>query len=193
MAIELQIRKKPDNVWEHIKVSDGSVTIFSDFFVRWNGTTMEISEPNGNDNFRYNIIQVAVYDDTSGGNEETFTDSLVMASRLKELGYPAYKQVIIQDRFYEDLSVSGTFTVDYSNYETYRLTLTGNTVINETNIPNLGDSKPITLYIDGNFNLDFPTDWKIYQQGNYNGLNMNRLVVEVVKPTFYSFDVSQIG
>ncbi|NNE33301.1 MAG: SGNH/GDSL hydrolase family protein [Winogradskyella sp.] len=86
----LQIRKKV-GVWQHIKVDQGNQTlILSNFYCRWTGDKMEITEPSGKDNASYDYSDIHVFDDTDASVDETFASSLLLAQRLKELDYPGF-------------------------------------------------------------------------------------------------------
>ena len=104
--IKLQIRKQNGNIWKHIKVDENNDEfILSKFTARWNKTSMEVTEISGVDNARYDISEIAVYDDTDLSVQETFTSILTMAIRLKALGYTAFQSesvLIIADLISSD-------------------------------------------------------------------------------------------
>jgi len=116
MAIKLQIRKQNGNIWKHIKVDENNDEfILSKFTARWSSESMEVTELSGVDNARYLISEIGVYDDTSAGTEETFTSILLMAIRLKALGYTAFQvetEVLTADLISSDVSNALTLGID---------------------------------------------------------------------------------
>ena len=127
MAILLQIRKKSGNVWSHYRVTKNSSILISKFHARADGNTVEVTEPTGSDNLRFSYNEIAVYDDTSLGTEETFANPLALFQRLKALGYTAFSspsEVVVADLISSDegnsiiLGGDGLLFVDLSPYVT---------------------------------------------------------------------------
>lgn len=91
MAI-LEIRKKnTENIWTHTK--SGVQIILSKGTFRIGGNYFELTENSGVDQFieyRTLITDIRLYDETSGGSEETFATPLELATRLKALNYPFF-------------------------------------------------------------------------------------------------------
>lgn len=92
MAIKLQIRKQPNNVWQYIDVTvtPNKVLSSSKQHLLANDDTIEYTEPYGNDFARALYNETAVYDDTASGTEETFASALELITRLKVLGNPSF-------------------------------------------------------------------------------------------------------
>lgn len=82
--------------------------------------------------------------------------------------------------YIKNISVSGGYTVDF-DIATHRLTLTGNTTFTESNLPDSGFSKTITLHINGNFGVIFPASWTTFISGEYDGTaTLNTIVIETI-------------
>jgi len=75
--------------------------------------------------------------------------------------------------------VTGNYNIDWSIADTWKLTLTGNTTITQSNLPTGTNSKTITLYITGAFSLTFPVNW-VVTSGTYDGVGRKQIVVECI-------------
>ena len=59
------------------------------------------------------------------------------------------------------VSVSTSYDIDWNASGNWDLTLTGNTVINQSNTPVLNKEKTITIHVKGDFALILPAEWVI--------------------------------
>lgn len=66
-------------------------------------------------------------------------------------------------------TVTGTYNIDWSAGDVWNLTLTGNTILTESNLPPSGKTKTINLQIAGNFTLAYPSGWVTFITGSYSG------------------------
>ena len=90
------------------------------------------------------------------------------------------EQIVGGEIYIKNISISGGYTVDF-NVDTHRLTLIGNTTFSESNLPDSGFSKTITLHINGNFGVVFPASWTTFISGAYNGTApLNTIVIETI-------------
>lgn len=76
------------------------------------------------------------------------------------------------------VSVSTSYDIDWNASGNWDLTLTGNTVINQSNTPVLNKEKTITIYVKGDFALILPAEWVIKNGGVYDGVNGSQIVVQ---------------
>jgi hypothetical protein len=75
-------------------------------------------------------------------------------------------------------SVTGTYSIDY-NIDIHRLTLTGNTTFTESNLPPTGKGRTITLEVNGDFGVVFPSSFTTFLTGEYKGTaTLNTIVIE---------------
>lgn len=100
MAIKLQIRKKAGNVWDYYDVDKDETSSSSKQFMVTKDETVEFTQPYGNDFARFTLSEIAVYDDTASGTEETYSTIPELSARLKALGNPSFYRsgdVVIAD------------------------------------------------------------------------------------------------
>jgi len=90
MPIELEIRKKPGNVWEYVKVNSSESYSSSKQHMTSTQTSVKFKEPYGNEFVDYDVSVIGVYDDTASSTEETYATVSLLADRLKSLGNPAF-------------------------------------------------------------------------------------------------------
>lgn len=96
------------------------------------------------------------------------------------------------ERLQEDLTVSGTFDLDYDLYETFNLVLTGITTFTESNLPTSGtDTKVLVINITGDFALTYPAGWSTNITGAYDGTVNNVIVVQYFKSGTYKVQITQ--
>ena len=76
-------------------------------------------------------------------------------------------------------NTSGNYNLDYSDDVTfYKLTLTADTTITESNLPSTLENTTITLKITGNFALTVPTAWGDIDGDSYDGAVYNFYAVQ---------------
>lgn len=92
-----------------------------------------------------------------------------------------------KDRLIENTSVTGAYALDYSSYELWNLTLTGNTTFSESNL----EPKTIIIRCTGNYALTFPSGWSSGITGVYNGTLSNVIVVQNFKSGLYKVSIIQ--
>lgn len=90
MPIKLQIRKKSGNVWEFVDVEKNKTFSSSKQFMRSTNSEVSFKEPYGNDFAVDDVSEIAVYDDSDTGAEETFATVSLLGARLRELKAPIY-------------------------------------------------------------------------------------------------------
>ena len=96
------------------------------------------------------------------------------------------------DRLNVDSTVTGTYDIVWSDYETHDLTLTGSTTITDSGYPPSSYSKVLTLYITGNHILTLPTNWTTNIIGEYDQqASLNQVVVEYISSGKYWVTISQ--
>lgn len=84
----------------------------------------------------------------------------------------------------EDHAVADNYEIDWTK-ETYYLTMVDDTVFTETNLPAVGTTKEIKLYLTGNFVPTFPAGWTTNLVGSYKGADVNEVVVKYIKAGVY--------
>jgi hypothetical protein len=84
----------------------------------------------------------------------------------------------------ENTSATGTFNLDLNAFDTYELTLTGNTTLTVSNTPAVGETKVVTLGIISTTTetLTLPVGWNIYGSYGANG-KRNKLTIEFINTT----------
>ena len=76
-------------------------------------------------------------------------------------------------------SVMGTYNIDWSAGNVWDLTLTGNTTLTETNLPDTGKTKTITLEVSGNYTLTYLAGWTSKITGAYSGTaTLNTITIQ---------------
>tara|TARA_R110000850_G_scaffold132943_1_gene254033 strand:- start:295 stop:807 length:513 start_codon:yes stop_codon:yes gene_type:complete len=76
-------------------------------------------------------------------------------------------------------NVATTHDLDYSDDVTfYKLTLTADTTITESNLPDTLENTTITLKITGAFALTLPTEWGVIDGDSYDGSVWNFYAVQ---------------
>lgn len=90
MPIELQIRKKPGNVWQFVDIARNKTFSSSKQFLRSTDTTVSFKEPYGNTIVTFDVLAIGVYDDSDTGAEETYSTVPLLEARLRELKSPLY-------------------------------------------------------------------------------------------------------
>ena len=153
------------------------------------GTQIELNTSNGfvlstnfgtekvtlkNDLLSSNVQYDVNFPDKANGSSETFA----MLSDTKS-------------KLVENLSVSGTYDIDYS-FDTWNLVVTGDTTFTESNLPTSGtNTKAITLIVTGEFAITFPAGWTTNIVGDYDGAVRNNIVVEFIKTGDYTVQITQ--
>lgn len=80
-----------------------------------------------------------------------------------------------------NLSVSGTYNIDYSAGNVWRLTFVGPTTLTESNVPTTGKTKTITINGNGNFPITFPGGFTGFITGSYTGTaTLNTITVQTL-------------
>lgn len=94
------------------------------------------------------------------------------------------------ERYVENSAVTGTYAVNWLK-DTYYLTMTGNTVFSENNLPASGkNSEEIKIYLTGNFIPTFPAGWLVNLVGTYKGDEINEITVKFVKTGVYFMSIN---
>lgn len=118
------------------------------------------------------ISELNIVDLPLGGTEEV---AIVQNGETKKV----FSRFLIANDFDSNTqNISGSYTIDWSDYSNWDLTLTGNTTITETNIPTNATEKTITIYVVGDFALTLPTQWVVKNSGVYDGVNGSQIVVQ---------------
>jgi uncharacterized delta-60 repeat protein len=87
-------------------------------------------------------------------------------------------------------NINGTYDIDWSAGEVFVLTVTGNVIISDINLPTGTNTKVIELLISGNFSVTLPVYWEAFPSNDtYNGLVRNYYVVSCINGTTSSEDV----
>lgn len=89
----IQIRKKFENVWEHI--TDKGTFMISKFYFKLDDNGFQIVERGGVRRNIYQLSEITVYDDTGAGNPETFTSQVSLYNRLLDLKYTGFDATLI--------------------------------------------------------------------------------------------------
>lgn len=91
-------------------------------------------------------------------------------------------------------TTGGTYTFSIKDYETWRVTMTVNTVYSVSNLPPTGFTKTYTIQMTGNFSPTWPVSWSSVLTGNYSGTALlNTIVVEYVDGTLTKVSIIQEG
>jgi hypothetical protein len=96
----------------------------------------------------------------------------------------------LEDKLVSNASVSGAFEIDWLN-DTWDLVLTGNTTLSEVNLPSIGKTKVISLYVTGDFAITYPANWTDSIIGTYDGTVLNQIVVEIRSTGKYFVTINQ--
>ena len=100
-------------------------------------------------------------------------------------------EIDTKSKLVENLSVSGTYNIDY-DFDTWNLVVTGATTFTESNLPLGGtNTKAITLIVTGEFAITFPSGWTTNIVGDYDGAVRNNIVVEFIKTGDYTVQITQ--
>lgn len=89
----IQIRKKFENVWEH--VTDTKTFMISKFYFKLDNNGFQIVERGGVKREIYQLNQITVFDDTGAGTPETFTTQVSLYNRLLDLKYTGFDASLI--------------------------------------------------------------------------------------------------
>ena len=123
----------------------------------------------------------------SNANTNAFTDAEqsklqgIEANAEVNTVTPANKNIGIAT---ENLTVTGTFNIDFSANDSMRLNLTGNTTLALTNTPASNETKVINLAITttgGTETLTLPGTWNVY--GTFDASVRNKISIEVANFT----------
>jgi len=97
-----------------------------------------------------------------------------------------------EDRVLENATVTTTQVLDYSLYEMFNFTMTGDTTFSESNLPTSGSNgKVILINMTGDFSPTYPTNWSTNISGVYDGTVNNTIVVWYVKSGVYKVQITQ--
>ena len=78
-------------------------------------------------------------------------------------------------------SVTGTYNIDYSAGDVWRLTFVGPTILTESNVPTSGKTKTITINGNGNFPITYPAAYTGFITGEYKGIaTLNTITVQTL-------------
>lgn len=119
--------------------------------------------------------------DWTNGTERYFTDLSGVQKRYALIGYFFEHQ--IKGKSLSSTGVTGTYNCDLSSYTRWILTLTGNTVLNFTNMILEDETITIGLTVSGNFTLTFPA-WLKQDPDSYiyeGGSSVYRIVIEITR------------
>ena len=90
----------------------------------------------------------------------------------------------------ENLSVTTAYAFDWSK-DTFLLNMVADTTFTESNLPEAGKTKTISIYMSGDFIPTFPGDWSTNVTGVYDGTVTNLIVVEYIKANTYWVIITQ--
>ncbi len=90
----------------------------------------------------------------------------------------------------EDNNVIGIKNIDW-NKDTFDFTLIGHTTLTESNLPETGFTKTITIYTKGKYDLTLPASWDRVQ-GFYDSKQFSQITVEYISPNNYWVSISTI-
>lgn len=89
-------------------------------------------------------------------------------------------------------SVSGTYTISVKDAETWRVTMTGNTIFSESNLPPPNFTKTYSIQMNGDFSPTWPASWSDFLTGKYEGTALlNTIVIEYVDGTLTKVQITQ--
>jgi len=89
------------------------------------------------------------------------------------------------EKFVEDNAVIGNFVVNWL-YDTYILTMTGNTLFSETNLPASGkNTEELKIFLQGNFTPTFPASWNANKVGTFKKGELNQITLKFLKSGLY--------
>lgn len=97
----------------------------------------------------------------------------------------------LYDRLQADDEVADAYVINWEIGETWRITMIGDTVFEQANLPEENCTKTITLHIDGDFTPTWPVGWDAQQTGYYDGSSLNTVVVEYVDQDLIKVQISQ--
>jgi hypothetical protein len=89
------------------------------------------------------------------------------------------------EKMVNDENVSGTYEIDWLK-DTYILTMTGDTVFSEKNMPaNLKNTGELKIYLQGDFIPTFVSDWLVNKVGTYKKGEVNEITLKFLKTGMY--------
>lgn len=191
----LQIRKLESGAFKHVDSIDG------DFFLGRFNFKQEFNkaflvEAYGAKRREYSISDITVYNYL--GTAEIFTNWTDLFNRLTELGYTGIDTngmipiVDVTEILITNASVTGTYNIDWSAGDVWRLTLVGNTNLTFSNLPPSGTTETKNIHINGNYTLGYPADFTDYITGFYIGsATLNTITAQVIGVNEYKVQIVQ--
>jgi len=104
-------------------------------------------------------------------------DVLRVSQQKANANFTELYNSLVDDVLVTNASVSGTYNLDFSK-DTFELTLVGNTTLTVSNLPSVGNTKVISVYMTGNFAVTYPSGFTTRIVGTYNGAKNNLLAIE---------------
>lgn len=143
----------------------------------------------------YPIVYVKTndyYDINTGLSADGIHPNLV---GQRQIYYGSYKElekldlkVDLTDVLLQNNALSGNYAIDW-DYKTHNYILTANVTLTEKNTPATNKTDTITIWVTGDFNLNFPSSWNV--SGAYNGAVTNVIVVEYINSGKIEAKISQ--
>ena len=103
--------------------------------------------------------------------------AIVQDGKTKKISSDNLKDSYVNNRHKTITINSGTYNIDFDAYSSWDITIAGNVTLTFSNIPPLGKSKTIVIYIVGQHALTLPVEWAIKNGGTYDGINGSQIVI----------------
>ena len=89
------------------------------------------------------------------------------------------------EKFINNDNVAGFYDISWL-VDTYFITMTGDTTFTESDLPaNLKNTQEITIYLQGDFEPTFPSDWYNNAVGTYKKGEVNQITLKFIKSGIY--------
>lgn len=140
-------------------------------------------------NKSYVDARIGVISDSEGityNNTISGLSSTNVETAITELHTNATLTKTLTRKLITNGAVTGTYNLDYSNFATQYLTLTGNTTLTQSNLPSSDEVRTVSLYVTGNYTLALPAAWNgKVKSGVYDGTKLNLIIVQVIGDSDY--------
>ena len=141
------------------------------------GDTLRNSQIKANANFTelYNAVDSKLDKVTTTDVEKVYIKNADGTQGMKPVSE------LLSEILITNASVSGTYNIDYSAGDVWRLTFVGPTILTESNVPTSGKTKTITINGNGNFPITYPAAYTGFITGEYKGTaTLNTITVQTL-------------
>lgn len=136
--------------------------------------------------------------DLANPNEVDYPSTIAVEDAINAFFKNLYEEQIPGRRL-TITNVDYALTLDWNDYKVFDITLSGDSTLADSNLPNGIYSKVIEIIITGDHSLTLPTYWKPFPNNDpYDGTKLNHIVVTCIdggtnKKVLYSLNNLPIG